>query len=196
VLNTIVAEVFDEIATYLEKLPKAEFNTGLQKKLSEIVKKHKRVIFNGDGYDASWEKEAEKRGLPNLKNTPEALKPLLDPKNIELFEKYGVFTRSEMVSRYEVFAEEYSRKVQIEASMALNIAKTMILPAATDHLADLAGTLVWKNKEIEANGKMISAMVSDLLKAIDALEKETKKPHNEAKKLEAMSNLRSVVDAL
>ena len=196
VLNTIVAEAFDEISTYLEQLPKSEFNAGLQKKLSEIVKKHKRVIFNGDGYDASWVKEAEKRGLPNLRKTPEALKPLLDAKNIELFEKYGVFTKSETISRYEVFAEEYSRKVHIEASMALNIAKTMILPAVTEHLARLAGALVWKNKDIEADGKKISAMASDLAKAIDALGKEVKKSGNEEKKLAAMGRLRAVVDAL
>ena len=196
VLNTIVAEAFDEIATYLEKLSKDEFNAGLQKKLSEIVKNHKRVIFNGDGYDASWEKEALKRGLPNLKKTPEALKPLKEPKNIELFEKYGVFTKAEMFSRYEVFAEEYSRKVHIEASMALNIAKTMILPAANEHLANLANSLVWKNKDIEANGKKISSQVSSLIKSIDALEKEIAKSGNESKKLKAMADLRIIVDTL
>ena len=137
ILNTMVAEAFDEIATKLEKLSKNDFNKGLQKILQEIVKKHKRVIFNGDGYNDSWTKEASKRKLLNLVSTPEALKPLIAPKNIALFEKYGVYKESELRSRYEVFMEEYEKKIQIEASLTLQIAKTMILPAVVKYIKQL-----------------------------------------------------------
>lgn len=195
-LNTIVAEAMDDIASYLETLSPKDFNEGLQKKLREIIKKHKRVIFNGDGYDGAWIKEAEARGLRNLKKTPEALKPLIDPKNVALFEKYGVFTKSEMRSRYEVFKEEYERKVNIEAQLAANIAKTTILPAVTDHLADMAPALVFKNKEIANSAKEISTRTSELIKAISLLEKEMQKHADEAKIISAMENLRSVVDTL
>lgn len=195
VLNTIVAESFDEIATYLESLPKAKFNDGLQTKLHEIVKEHKRVVFNGDGYNPSWVVEAKKRGLLNLRTTPEALKPLLEKKNIELFEKYGVFSAAEMKSRYEVFIEEYERKIHIEAGLAVSLSKTMIIPAVSAHLAKLAGASIWNNKELNAIAKKISSMLSDIVKATDVLEKEYAKPENEANTIEAMAKLRKVVDA-
>ena len=133
-LNTIVAEAFDEIATQLEALSKADFQKGLQKILQNIVKKHKRIIFNGDGYNDAWKKEAKKRGLPNLPTTTEALKPLIKPENIALFEKYGVFNAAELRSRYEVFMEEYTKKIQIEAGLTLNISKTSILPVAAKYI--------------------------------------------------------------
>lgn len=148
VLNTIVAEAFDEISTKLEALPKAEFQKGLQKILQDIVKKHKRVVFNGDGYNEAWKKEAAKRGLPNLHNTPEALKPLLKPENIALFEKYGVLNASELKSRYEVFMEEYTKKIQIEAALTLNISKTMIMPAASNTSASSPPT--WRRQRAPA----------------------------------------------
>ncbi len=197
ILNTIVAESFDEISTYLESLPAKDFNSGLQKKLHEIVKKHKRVIFNGNGYDASWVKEAEKRGLPNLRTTPEALKPLLDPKNIALFEKYGVFNRAELHSRYEVFIEEYQSKIHIEAGVSLNIAKTMIIPALASHLSKLAAAAnsPWKNAEIDSIGKRAADSISAVSKAVDALEREFAKPAgNEDAVLNAMAALRKAVD--
>ncbi|MBO6101854.1 MAG: hypothetical protein J6P03_01205, partial [Opitutales bacterium] len=195
-INTIVAESLDEICTYLEGLKKEDFNAGLQKKLNEIVKKHKRIIFNGDGYDSSWIKEAEKRGLPNLKSTPEALKPFTLDENIKLFEKYGVFNRAEMLSRYEVFIEEYERKVHIEAGIAINIAKTMILPAVARHIANLsaAANSPWKNKDIDAEGKRASELLSQIAKASAALSKEFAKAKNEAKTISAMAELRKAVD--
>ena len=203
VLNTIVAEAFDEIATKLEALPKADFQKGLQKILQSIVKAHKRVIFNGDGYKENWKKEAAKRGLPNLPNTPAALEPLKDPKNIELFKKYGVFNSSEMLSRYEVFMEEYSKKVHIETALALNISKTIIMPAAEKYLGKLAETAknvadakFGKNKGLEAKGKLINALVDKLASANDKLEKLVVENADPLKKLAAMGDVRTIVDKL
>ena len=203
VLNTIVAEAFDEIATKLEVLPKADFQKGLQKILQSIVKAHKRVIFNGDGYKENWKKEAAKRGLPNLPNTPAALEPLKDPKNIELFKKYGVFNSSEMLSRYEVFMEEYSKKVHIETALALNISKTIIMPAAEKYLGKLAETAknvadakFGKNKGLEAKGKLINALVDKLASANDKLEKLVVENADPLKKLAAMGDVRTIVDKL
>ncbi len=194
ILNTIVAAAFDEIATYLESLPKEKFNEGLQEKLHEIVKEHKRVIFNGDGYSEAWIEEAQKRGLPNLRTTPEALKTLLKKENIDLFAKYGVFSSVEMKSRYEVFIEEYERKIHIEAGIAINLAKTMIVPAVSAYLAKLAAANVWKNSKLNEVGEKISALLSEIIEAIEALEAEYAKTNNEAKTLEAMAALRAVVD--
>jgi len=203
VLNTIVAEAIDEIAEKLAAFPKKDFHAELQKLLQSIVKKHKRIIFNGDGYNDSWKKEAQKRGLPNLPDTPAALKPYIDPKNIALFEKYGVFTASELQSRYEVFIEEYSKKVHIETAVALNMSKTIIMPAAVEYLTRLANAskslsdAKWgKNAEIEKRGKLVGALVNDLGKTNDALEKLVAANAEPREKLAMLGDLRTIVDKL
>ena len=142
ILNTIVAEAIDEIATKLEKVKKADFNDELQNILQGIIKNHKRVIFNGDNYSAEWAAEAESRGLPNMRTTPEALLPLLDDGNITLMGKYGVMTPVEVKSRYEVFTEEYATKIGIESSLALSMAKTMLLPVASEYQKSLIESLL------------------------------------------------------
>ncbi len=203
VLNTIVAEAIDEIAEKLASFPKKDFHAELQKLLQSIVKKHKRIIFNGDGYNDSWKKEAQKRGLPNLPDTPAALKPYIAPKNIALFEKYGVFTASELQSRYEVFIEEYSKKVHIETAVALNMSKTIIMPAAVEYLTRLANAskslsdAKWgKNAEIEKRGKHVGALVNDLGKTNDALEKLLAANAEPREKLAMLGDLRTIVDKL
>ena len=202
VLNTIVADAFAEIAEQLEALPPEKFHNGLQKILQEIVKKHKRIIFNGDGYKDEWKKEAAKRGLPNLPNTPAALKPFLDPKNIKLFEKYGVFNSKELKSRYEVFMEEYEKKIRIETSLALNMSKTIILPAAIKFLDQLAKTsaeissVKWgKNAVIDNQGKLVSNLISEISKANAKLEAAIAK-NDTQKSIVAMAELRKLVDSL
>ncbi len=202
VLNTIVADAFAEIAEQLEALPPEKFHNGLQKILQEIVKKHKRIIFNGDGYKDEWKKEAAKRGLPNLPNTPAALKPFLDPKNIKLFEKYGVFNSKELKSRYEVFMEEYEKKIRIETSLALNMSKTIILPAAIKFLDQLAKTsaeissVKWgKNAAIDNQGKLVSNLISEISKANAKLEATIAK-NDTQKSIVAMAELRKLVDSL
>ena len=102
VLNTVVAEALDEILTELEALPRESFHVGLQEVLRRVIHEHRRIVFNGDNYSADWLAEAKKRGLPILRSVPEALAVLTEEKNIRLFEKYGVFTESELRSRYEV----------------------------------------------------------------------------------------------
>lgn len=201
-LNTIVAEAFDEIATQLEKLKPSEFHKGLQKILQNIVKKHRRVIFNGNGYSPAWEIEAKKRGLPNLRSTPEALKPLIDKKNIELFEKYGVFSSGETKSRYEVFMEEYVKKISIETSLTLSISKTTILPSALkylDRLAETSGKLAAtgvKNSALTSKIKLISILIEKLCQANDALEVLIKNNESTEKRIDAMNAVRAAADKL
>lgn len=203
VLNTIVAEAIDEIAEHLAKLPKKDFQKGLQKLLQSIVKKHKRIIFNGDGYTDKWKREAQKLGLPNLPNTPSALKPYIAPKNIALFEKYGVFTASELHSRYEVFEEEYSKKIHIETAVALNMSKTIIMPACLKYLSRLAKTskaiadVKWgKNSEIDSKGKLISSLIEDLGKANNDLEKLVVENADSRSKLAMLGDMRTIIDQL
>jgi len=139
VLNTIVAEAVDRIAGELEAAKvagkakpgehTAAFHVALQKILQSSLKAHKRVVFNGNGYEAEWPKDAEKRGLPNAPDTPSALAALAKKENAALFEKYGVMTKRELASRHEIFLEEYSKKVRIEGSCARDIASEMIFPA-------------------------------------------------------------------
>ncbi len=200
-LNTIVAEAFDEIATQLEALSKADFQKGLQKILQNIVKKHKRIIFNGDGYNGAWKKEAKKRGLPNLPTTTEALKPLIKPENIALFEKYGVFNAAELRSRYEVFMEEYTKKIQIEAGLTLNISKTSILPVAAKYLGSLCADMTSaksagiKSKALQENCKRVSTLLDKLEDANTKLEVEITKGTTKSR-ISAMDAVRSIADAL
>jgi glutamine synthetase len=142
-LNTIVAESLDFIATELEKATGgdvAKLPGAVEKLLQQIISQHKAVIFNGNGYSQEWHEEAAKRGLPNLKATPEALDVLVSPKNIALFEKYGVLSEREMRSRYDIYMERYCKDINTEAQAALQIAKTLILPASYRYQGELVGT--------------------------------------------------------
>ncbi len=142
-LNTIVAESLDYIANELEKATGGDATkvTGaIETLLQKIVADHKAVIFNGNGYSAEWQEEAKRRGLPNLKATPEALDVLVSPKNIALFEKYGVLSEREMRSRYEIYLERYCKDINAEANSAVQIAKTMILPAGYRYQGELVDT--------------------------------------------------------
>lgn len=141
VLNTIAAEAFDDIADALETLAPEEFHDGLQKLLQQIIRKHGRIIFNGDNYAAAWREEAARRGLANAATTMEALAALIEPKNVKLFECYGVFSGKEVASRYEVFLEEYHRRVQIEGKLTLEMARSMILPVLEKEYHDAAAAL-------------------------------------------------------
>ena len=201
VINTAVAETLDEIANVLEGAD--DFNKTLQNLLQDIVKKHKRVLFNGDGYSADWVVEAEKRGLPNLKKTPEALKALVTDKSFNLFEKYGVLSRSELESRYEVYQEQYDMTVEIEAKLAADIAETMILPVAVKEQSELADSLIKllkldinsgattiKNK-VELLGKLIDKSASSIEKLNDAIKKG-----NTPNMISYIAELRESIDTL
>ena len=140
VLNTIMAESLDYIATELEKAvgDGEDFDTAVQKLLTEIITEHGDVVFNGDGYSEKWQTEAAERGLPNLKTTLDAIPELIKPEAIELFEKYGVFNERELHSRYEVRFEQYVLTVDVEAKLTLEIGTTVILPAALRYQTELA----------------------------------------------------------
>ncbi len=204
VLNTIVAEALDEICTRLDADTAAgkDFNEALQAILSETVQKHKRILFNGDNYTDEWVVEAEKRGLPNLKKTPAALKAILTDKAIALFGKYNVLSEAELKSRYEVYSEGYEEQVAIEARCALTMAKTQIAPAALQYQAELAETI----QSVEAVGvtdldetrdilKTLCSETSKLLAGIKVLEAAEKKGEP-LENLAAMESLREAADAL
>jgi len=140
VLNTIVAESLDYIATQLEVATKAgkSLNKAIQELLPGILKESKKVVFNGDNYSEEWHREAEKRGLPNLRNTVDSIPVIIRKDSVELFSKYKVYTERELQSRYVIFSEKYVKEVAIEANMMVMMAKTMILPAALRYQGEVA----------------------------------------------------------
>ena len=137
VLNTSVAEELKQFADTLEGA--SDFEGALHDLIKDTIKTHKRIIFNGDGYDESWVKEAEKRGLLNLKTTPDALAHMLDEKNVKLFTSHKVLTETELKARHEVRLENYCKVVNIEALTMLDMARKDILPAMSAYSAALAG---------------------------------------------------------
>ena len=136
VLNTTVAEELKQFADVLENAE--DFETALHDLIKNTIKEHKRIIFNGDGYDESWVKEAEKRGLYNFKTTPDALAHMLDEKNITLFTSHNVYSKTELVARHEVLLENYCKIINIEALTMLDMARKDILPAMSEYSATLA----------------------------------------------------------
>ena len=142
VLNTAVAEILRVFSDKLEKA--SDFNSALQTLVKETISAHKRVIFNGNGYDEAWVVEAEKRGLLNLKATPDALPYLVKDKNVTLFETHGVYSKTELESRFEISLENYCTTINIEAITMLEMAKTLILPAATGYAKELSDTAIAK----------------------------------------------------
>ena len=162
-LNTAVAEELSEFADELEK--SSDFKGDLHKLILKTIKEHKRIIFNGNGYDDAWVKEAEKRGLLNLKSTPEALTKILDEKNVKVFEKFGVYSKVELTSRYEIHNENYSKIINIEALTMLDMAKKLYLPSASAYARELAETIAAK----KAAGGADDSYEADLLKKVSAL---------------------------
>ena len=213
VLNTIVAEAVDRIADELEKAKVAgkakpgehtpAFHNALQKILQTIIKSHKRVVFNGNGYEADWPKEAERRGLPNASDTPAALAALAKKENVALFTKYGVMTKRELESRREIFLEEYAKKVRIEGNTALDIASEMILPAARNEYKETAEAFAAAEKVGVSSGTAaLKKSLVELGSGLDALKSgignlETALGNiDEAAILAAMQALRLAVDGL
>jgi glutamine synthetase len=203
VLNTIVAEAIDQFVTQLEADIKAkkDFNKSLQALLQAAIKDHKRVIFNGDNYTEEWHKEAEKRGLPNKKTTPEALKAYETSTAIKLFEKYAVLSKKELLSRYEIYIHNYKSVLAYETECARTIATTQILPAALAYQADLAVTV----KSVEdVGGKAntakdslaaVSSLVDALAAGIKSLDAAVE-AHNTEKMKAAMVETRKAADEL
>ncbi len=163
-LNTVVAEELSQFADILEK--SKDFKGDLHDLILKTIKEHKRIIFNGNGYDDSWVKEAEKRGLYNLKSTPEALPHILDAKNVKVFEKFGVYSKVELESRYEIHNENYSKIINIEAETMLEMAKKDILPTASKYATKLAETIGLKKA---ACGECDTTYESEMLKKVSTL---------------------------
>ena len=176
ILNTAVAK---ELKGYADELEGAEdFTSAAIALVKRTIRDHRRVIFNGNGYTAEWEAEAAKRGLPNKKNTPAALPALIDPKNIALMEEFGVLTKVEMYSRYEVELEHYSKIINIEALTMLEMARKQLLPAINAYMSEVANTAASKLAVSEAisvrsETKTLTRLSTDadaMSDAIDALQ--------------------------
>ena len=202
VLNTIVAESMDAISDKIEAMP-GDFNANLQKLLQRLIRKHRRILFSGDGYSADWPKEAAQRGLPNLADTPAAIEPLCVPANQAIFEKYGVLTRMELASRHEIALEDYERRIRIEGGIALEIARSMIRPVVADEFSKLATAISLAKKDglkvgvtgLKALSLKLGAGLDDLHVKCERLGKALAKGDT-AGQIAAMGDLRRTVDAL
>jgi glutamine synthetase len=216
VLNTIMADSFDYMATILEKAmeePGADgdnFDVAVQKLLTEIITDHGAVVFNGDGYSENWQIEAAERGLPNLKTTLDAIPELITPEAVEVFTKFGVFSERELHSRYEVRLEQYALTIAVEAKLTLEIATTVILPAAIRYQTELAQNVaILKNAGVKpsmAALQAVSGPLADLEAALETL-KAALSDHSGASALEeakhaqtallpAMDAVRAAADTL
>ena len=211
ILNTIVANSLKEFADRLEGA--SDFSAELNKLLVETIKKHKRIIFNGNGYDASWVEEAARRGLPNYVSTVDAVPHYTDEKNVKMFEMFKVYTRTELESRTEIILENYSKVINIEALTMLDMAKKQILPAGLEFAKELcdsvnskksAGVAADLEKKMADKVSALNAGISDaiddldskLIGAGDAGDAEATARYYRNSVFSAMQSLRAVADEL
>ena len=211
-LNTMMADSLDFIATKLEAATAGDsgkLNSAVQSVIKEIMDAHDAVVFNGDGYSEEWHLEAEKRGLPNLKTTPDSLPVLTSPEVVKLFTTYGVFSEAELASRKEIYLEQYVKTIQTEAALVVRMAKTIIFPAAVRYQGELAATCA-SLKAIGHDYKMtalecVTAKLRELQEKVAAFEKTLEHGADdilaEAKfmcctVLPAMAEIRAVADEL
>lgn len=212
IMNTIFAEVISEFADELEKA--SDFKSALNALLVKTVKEHKKVIFNGNGYSDEWIAEAEKRGLPNLVSTVDAIPHYTDEKYVRIFEKFKVYTKTELASRTEILLENYYKVINIEALTMLDMSKKLILPAAIEYTKLICETIVAKNtagidSTLETKlANELSAITSSLGLAINSLDEKriASKEHEDTVEglaryyreevFVAMQSLRAVADEL
>ncbi len=214
VLNTAVAEILSEFADSLEGA--ADLTAALAKIVKDTIAKHKRIIFNGNGYDDAWVAEAKKRGLLNLKTTPDALPYLLKEKNLKLFANHNVYSHTELHSRYDISLENYCKILSIEALTMAEMAKVSILPAVTAYAKELADTANAKKAFLSGSADLtyetasvtkINELTTALYKGTLALEKKLSKTEDIAditekalgfknSVLPAMDDVRKAADAL
>jgi glutamine synthetase len=212
-INAIVAEILSRFADELEQ--SQHFEEVLAEIIKNTVKNHKRIIFNGNNYSKEWVKEAETRGLLNLCTTVDALPHYILPKNIAMFKKHGIYTESEIHSRYEIMMEMYEKTLQIEAATMLEMVRGAVIPSAIEFMKLISETLNSKNSlkielkcELEENLMIkLSNLTSELQKYVDALENSLHLAKNEenscqranlhkTQTLQNMKQLRSCVDEL
>ncbi|NMA70109.1 MAG: glutamine synthetase type III [Desulfitobacterium sp.] len=214
VLNTIVAEVLRKMADRLEKA--SNFHEELQSILQEIAVNHSRIIFDGNGYSEEWVEEARKRGLPNITSTVEALSALISEKTVQLYERHKVFNNTELHARYEIYLEQYSKTINIEALTMIDVAKRQIFPTVMRYTTELANSintirLTDPNLDVSAQSSLLkktTTFLNELNNRIDALKDATtqaKELHGEPYKqgifyrdvvFQAMKELRNIVDQL
>ena len=214
ILNTAVAEAVHQFAEELKDVPEDKMEESIHELIKKTIIAHKRVIFNGNGYTDEWIAEAEKRGLFNLKSTPDALPQWIADKNIELFTKYGIFTKEEIESRYEIWLEAYSKIVNIESNTMVEMVQKDFLPSVFEYIDKLAATAISKKSVIadistDAEGKLIkelSDLAGDITKGLETLKADTaaalatEDPLENAKAYQSivlsdMESLRKSVDA-
>jgi glutamine synthetase len=209
-LNVILAESIDYLVTELEKAGPDNLIETIQRLLKEVMDEHGSVIFNGNGYSQEWHEEAEKRGLPNLKTTVDALPAFTLPSTIAAFEKYGILTARELQSRKEIAYEQYIKSVNVEANTVVEMAKTIIYPAAMRYqgqLADTASKL--KSAGLEPDTSIlqtVTGLTKDLLNGVKKVEEallhqsngtiEAHAAHFKDAVLPAMLEVRAAADAL
>ena len=204
VLNTIMAEALDIVATHLEPVAgTAEFKNTVRDLIKELITKHDRVVFNGNGYSEEWVLEAEKRGLPHIKSTPEALDVLARPETIALMEKYGVLNRSELLARREIQIENFEKLIDIEAKTCLNMLRTIYLPAVARQMTEICNTvssilssgITAGMKAARTQAAQIGSLYDELVPRVDALEDAIHCGEPIAMRA-AMEDARLTVDAL
>ncbi len=173
VLNTAVAEVLAKFSAALENVPEEELESAVHALLKKTIVEHKRIIFNGNGYTDEWVEEAQKRGLYNLKTTPDALPHFVDEKNIELFTKHGIFTKEEMFSRYDIWLENYYKTINIESNTLAEMVQKQVIPSVFTYVEKLADTAAAK-KSVVADVSVASeaALISKLSILADTMAKD------------------------
>ena len=173
VLNTAVAEVLAEFSAALKDVPEEEMESAVHALLKKTIEEHKRIIFNGNGYTDEWVEEAEKRGLYNLKTTPDALPHFIAEKNIALFTKHGIFTKEELFSRYEIWLENYYKTINIESNTLAEMIQKQVIPSVYTYVEKLADTAAAK-KSVVAGISVASeaALISKLSTLADTMAKD------------------------
>ena len=208
-LNAIISEELEQFADKLEKAK--DFNVELSRLIKKTLTEHQRIIFNGNGYDEAWPKEAEKRGLTNLKSTADALPAYIAKKNVDLFVRHGIYTREEIQARYEIHIENYTTVISIEANTMVDMIRHQILPAVSGYATDLCERADSKSslgvacKYEKTTAAEIAKLTDGLLDACDKLEKDLGKLPADAKKameyshdtiVADMAKARALADAL
>ena len=178
ILNTVVAE---ELKGFADKLEKSEdLENDLHNLIRDTIRNHRRIIFNGNGYDESWITEAERRGLSNYASTPEALAHYLDEKNVRVMTENGVLTKTECLSRYEIYLEKYSKTIRVEASTLLDMTMKDILPAVNRYASELKKDLAldrelnmtWEGSYSQSTALKLGELISDIFSDAEKLKKK------------------------
>ena len=211
VLNTAVAEQCERFVDYVADRADEDFTTVAMRFVRHTFRDHQRILFDGNGYSEEWEAEAARRGLPNLKTTPDALPAMVKPENIKFFEKYGVLSESEVHARYVAKAEQYAKLLNIEANTMVYMTRHMYLPALFDYSGDIATSVATKAElgiDAKAEKKMVSVLTDGINAISDAVD-DLEAKNAQAKNLEdpqaaddcyrdvvipAMTALRTAVD--